>query len=121
VVVQDASGYVGQSLSVQLLARMQQEFGERVLFKPEAVPIGPRLTALLEATGGKARVLEGTGGMMLVDSFRRGIVGTMPGADLIHGLVALWKALKAGDEAMTYKLSAPISAICNLENSLDAF
>jgi dihydrodipicolinate synthase/N-acetylneuraminate lyase len=122
VVVQDASGYVGQSLPVKTLARLHDEFGERVLFKPEAVPIGPRLTALLEATGNKARVLEGTGGLMLVDSFRRGIVGTMPGADLIHGLVALWRALKSGDDDdRVYRLAGPISAICNLENSLDAF
>jgi len=56
------------------------------------VPIGPRLSQLLAATGGKARVFEGTGGIALIDSFQRGIVGTMPGADLIDGIVALWRA-----------------------------
>lgn len=121
VVVQDASGYVGRPMSVELLARILSEYGERVLFKPEATPIGPRLSALRDATGGKARVFEGTGGIALVDSFRRGIVGTMPGADLIRGIVALWRALQAGDEARIYELSLPISSIVAVQNSLDAF
>ena len=77
------AGYVGRPMNIELLARLFDEFGPRVLFKPEAVPIGPRLSELLRATGGQARVFEGSGGIALVDSFRRGIVGTMPGADLI--------------------------------------
>ncbi len=121
VVVQDASGYVGRPMSVELLARLLAEYGDRVLFKPEATPIGPRLSALREATGGKARVFEGTGGIALVDSYRRGIVGTMPGADLIRGIVALWRALQAGDEQRVYALSLPISSIIAVQNSLDAF
>jgi len=121
VVIQDASGYVGRPMPVELLARMLHEFGDRVLFKPEATPIGPRLSALRDATGGKARVFEGTGGIALVDSFRRGIVGTMPGADLIVGIVALWRALEAGDEKRIYELSLPISNLVAVQNSLDAF
>lgn len=121
VIVQDASGYVGRPMSIDLQAKLLGEYGERVLFKPEATPIGPRLSAMREATGGKARVFEGTGGIALVDSFRRGIVGTMPGADLIQGLVALWRALKAGDEERIYRLSLPISSLVAVQNSLDAF
>jgi 4-hydroxy-tetrahydrodipicolinate synthase len=121
VIVQDASGYVGRPLPISLLARLLDEFGERVLFKPEATPIGPRLSELLAATGGKARVFEGTGGIALVDSFRRGIVGTMPGADLVDGIVALWRALKAGDEALAYKIWLPLAALVSLQHSLDAF
>jgi dihydrodipicolinate synthase/N-acetylneuraminate lyase len=121
VIVQDASGYVGRPMPVDLLAKMLREFGERVLFKPEAVPIGPRLTALREATAGKAQVFEGSGGIALVDSFRRGIVGTMPGADLIEGIVALWEALDARDERRIYRLSLPLSALVAMQTGLDGF
>lgn len=121
VIVQDASGYVGRPLPISLLARLLDEFGERVLFKPEATPIGPRLSELLTATGGKARVFEGTGGIALIDSFRRGIVGTMPGADLVDGIVALWRALRAGDEARAYRIWLPLAALVSLQHSLDAF
>lgn len=122
VIVQDASGYVGRPLSIELQTRLLDEFGEaRVLFKPEAAPIGPRLTALRDATKNRARIFEGTGGAALVDSYRRGIAGTMPGADLIRGIVALWRALRAGDDDAVYPLSMAISAICSMENSLDAY
>jgi 4-hydroxy-tetrahydrodipicolinate synthase len=121
LIVQDASGYVGRPMPISLYTRLLDDFADRVYFKPEATPIGPRLTALREATAGNARVFEGTGGMALVDSFRRGIVGTIPGADLIRGIVALWRALKAGDDARAYRLSLPISALIALQTSLDAF
>ena len=121
LIVQDASGYVGRPMPISLYSRLLAEYGERVYFKPEATPIGPRLSALRDATDGKARVFEGTGGMALVDSFRRGVVGTIPGADLVLGIVALWRALEAHDEGRAYRLSLPISALVALQTSLDAF
>lgn len=121
VIVQDASGYVGRPLPIAMQAGLWHAFGDRVLFKPEATPLGPRLSALREATGGGAQVLEGSGGIALVDSYRRGIVGTMPGADLIKGIVALWRALESGDEERVYQLSMPISAMIAIQTSLDAF
>lgn len=122
VVVQDASGYVGRPMSIPMQAALLEEFGpERIYYKPEATPIGPRLSNLRDETKGEAKIFEGTGGIALVDSFRRGIVGTMPGADLIHAIVALWKALCAGDEQRAYALSLPISSLIAIQNSLDAF
>jgi 4-hydroxy-tetrahydrodipicolinate synthase len=121
-IVQDASGYVGRPMSIAFQARLLEEFGpERVLFKPEATPIGPRLTELLQATQRRARIFEGTGGLALVDSFRRGIVGTMPGADLIRAIVALWQALRDDDEQKVDRLNAPLTALVEMQTSLDAF
>ena len=122
VIVQDASGYVGRPMSIALQARLLDEFGpERVLFKPEATPIGPRLSELRDATKGRAKVFEGTGGIALVDSFRRGIVGTMPGADLIRAIVALWRALRDRDDRRICQISLPLGALIAMQNSLDAF
>jgi dihydrodipicolinate synthase/N-acetylneuraminate lyase len=122
VVVQDASGYVGRPMPPAMQARLLDEYGpDRVLYKPEAVPLGPNITAILEATGGRARVLEGSGGIALVESHRRGVVGTMPGADLIDPLVALWRALEAGDEAAVNRISPPLSALVSLQTGLDGF
>ena len=122
VIVQDASGYVGRPMSIAMQAQLMKEFGaDRVLFKPEASPIGPRLSELRDQTNGQAKIFEGTGGIALVDSFRRGIVGTMPGADLIRGIVALWRALQAGDEGRVYQLHSPISSLIAMQSSLDAF
>ena len=122
VIVQDASGYVGKPMPIAMQARLLDEYGpDRVLYKPEASPIGPKLSELREATGGRARVFEGTGGIALVDSFRRGIVGTMPGADLIRALVPLWDSLAAGDTARADRIHGPLAALISMQPSLDAF
>lgn len=121
LIVQDASGYVGSALSIDLQARLQAELPDRVLFKPEAHPIGPKLTQLLDATGGKARVLEGNGGMYLVDSFRRGAIGTMPAGDLVWALVPLWQALNVGDYERAYRIAGPLTQMVSLQTSLDSF
>ena len=61
--------------------------------------------------------------MLLVDAHRRGIAGTMPGTDLLDGVVLLWRALEAGDKAAVDRLSAPICAIValQLQAGLDGF
>jgi len=122
VVVQDASGYVGRALPISLYMSLLESYGpERVLFKPEAVPIGPRLSELHSVSDGRARVFEGTGGLSLVDSYQRGIVGTMPGAEIPWAIVALWRALSSNDWPMINRIQGPLSALISIQTSLDSF
>jgi len=121
LIVQDASGYIGRPLSLSVLSRLLDNFGDRVLFKPEAQPLGQRLTALREATAGAARVLEGTGGAALVDSFRRGIVGTMPGSELVWAVRKMWDAVTEGDWATAYAIGGPMNTLVSLQTTVDAF
>lgn len=124
LVVQDASSYVGSAIDLSVYRRLLDEFGERrIFFKPEAQPLGPNLSRLRDASGGKARIFEGSGGINMVDCYRRGIVGTMPAVDLLDGIIALWRALKAGDEERIYRLALPICALVaiQLQAGLDGF
>lgn len=122
LIVQDASSYVGSPMSVSMQASLLEQYGpQRILFKPEAMPLGPKLSELMAATGGQARMFEGYGGLSLVDNYRRGVVGTMPGADQIEAVVALWRALETGDQVAIDQLSPLISALVSLQSSLDAF
>lgn len=124
VIVQDASGYVGRPISHSLCCELLDRYGpERILFKPEANPLGPNLSALRDATGGRARIFEGSGGIALVDSYRRGIVGTIPGMDLLPAIVKLWNALEAGDEETISRMALPVTSIValQLQAGLDGF
>lgn len=124
VIVQDASGYVGQSIPIPVCVKLLERYGpEKILFKPEAAPNGPTLSALRDATSGKATMFEGSGGIFLIDSYRRGIAGTMPGMDLLDGVVAVWKALQRGDEASAYRVYFPVCALValQLQAGLDGF
>lgn len=124
LVVQDASGYVGQPIPHAACLELLDRYGpDKILFKPEAAPLGPNLSALRDASDGRAVIFEGSGGILLVDAYRRGIAGTMPGVDLLDGVVALWRALSAGDDEAAYSLSLPLSAIVALQMQagLDGF
>ncbi len=124
LIVQDASSYVGQEIPLAVSCELLQRYGEdKVMFKPEASPIGPKLSLLRDATQGRARIFEGSGGFALVDSFRRGIVGTIPGMEFLPAVVALWKALCRGDEPTTYRIYLPLCALVSLQlqAGLDGF
>jgi len=124
VIVQDASGYLGQAIPLTVYLELLDRYGnEKILFKPEAPPIGTNLSALRDASGGKARIFEGSGGILLIDSFRRGIAGTMPGMEVVDGIVAIWQALMRGDDALAYRLYYPICAMIalQLQAGLDGF
>ena len=124
IIVQDASGYVGKAIPLDVYVQLLDRYGaDKIVFKPEASPIGPNLSALRDATNGRARIFEGSGGILLVDSFRRGIAGTMPGMELLDGIVALWRALERGDEEAIYRVYYPICAIValQLQAGLDGF
>ena len=121
VVVQDASGYVGRPMSIALQTPAARRVRPAHYFKPEAVPIGPRTRSRCSPPpAAERKSSEGTGGIALVDSFQRGIVGTMPGADLIEALVALWRHSKPETSAVP-PIWPPLAALISLQHSLDAF
>src|SRR5205823_12299856 len=54
---------------------------------------------------------------------RRGIAGTMPGMEVVDGIVAVWRAIARGDEAFAYRTAHPTGAIValQLQAGLDGF
>ena len=121
VIVQDASGYVGEPLPIDSQADLYTRLGERVLFKPEAQPLGPNLSKLRDAGGPGLKVFEGSGGIALLDSYRRGIFGTMPGTEIVWAIRAEWDALEAGDLARATELQGLIAPLISLQQGLDGY
>lgn len=124
LIVQDASSYVGASIPTDFYVRLLDEYGpEKILFKPEGAPIGPNISALRDASNGRARMFDGSGGILLIDAYRRGVTGTMPGIDLLDGIAALWEALQSNDEEKAYRVYFPTCALValQLQAGLDGF
>jgi len=124
LIVQDASSYVGTSIPTDFYVRLLNEYGpQKILFKPEGAPIGPNISHLRDASDGRARMFDGSGGVLLIDAFRRGVTGTMPGIDLLDGIVALWNALQNHDDETAYRIYFPICALValQLQAGLDGF
>ena len=122
VIVQDASNYLGQPLDISLYVDLIDKYGaERVQFKPEAKPVKERLELLRDASGGRALVFEGQGGVDLLDTFPIGIVGTMPGAEICWAIVAIWDALEAKDLVRASAIHACVGKLVALQPTIDAY
>jgi dihydrodipicolinate synthase/N-acetylneuraminate lyase len=63
--------------------------------KLEDPMMGPRIRAILEATDGQVGVLEGWGGMYMMELIPCGICGVMPGTPLLRPLEKVFRARKA--------------------------
>lgn len=121
VVVQDTGGYVGRPVPIDLMAQLLDVYGDRVYFKPESPPVGQRVSELRNATGGHARIFEGLAGAFLIDSYRRGVAGSMPGAEVCWAVQALWDALTCDDWERAYAIGGPLVALSLQQPNLDAF
>lgn len=123
VVVHHAKSMAKRPLTIEVQAKLLELYGpEKVMFKPEAAPTPPRVSQLMEATGGKARIFEGDGGMMLADTFQRGVIGVIPATEIAEIVVALWRLLKDGREDDARQISYPLSYLmCHMMNSIDCY
>ena len=124
LIVQDASGFIGNPISLTLLTVLLHKYGQdKILFKPEASPLGPNLSNLRDATEGHAKIFDGSAGISLVDNYRRGLTGTMPSCDILDAISALWQALEQCEDELIYALYFPICAIVLLQAQvgLDGF
>ncbi|MBT4011438.1 MAG: dihydrodipicolinate synthase family protein [Planctomycetaceae bacterium] len=124
LIVQDASGYVGAEIPLSVSCQLFEKYGsERIMFKPEANPLGSKLSALRDATRGQVAIFEGSGGISLMDSYSRGIAGTIPGMEFLEQVICVWEALENGDVDAAYRAWFPLCALVSLQlqAGLDGF
>jgi 4-hydroxy-tetrahydrodipicolinate synthase len=122
VIIQDASNYLGKPLDIGMYVQLLDTYGNtRVQFKPEAKPVVDRLKLLNEASGNRARVFEGQGGIDLLGTFPLDVVGSMPGAEVPWALVELWKSLVSGDTARAGEIHAPLAKLVSFQTTLDGY
>jgi len=97
---------VGAEFAVQLAERSPNF---RYLKLEESL-MGPKIRDILEETGGRIGVLEGWGGMYMLDLIPAGICGLMPGLAVSDLLQEVWRLVHAGerDEAFAaFQIALP--------------
>jgi 2-keto-3-deoxy-L-arabinonate dehydratase len=99
IVVQDAPGMTGVTMSDALLGRLAREIEGVIAVKVETMPPAPKVSAVVAQVGGAASVLGGAGGVDFVHELERGALGTIPGAALPELFVAVWRLFRAGRRA----------------------
>ncbi len=100
ICVQNFDAPVGTPMSGELLGRMCRELTGVDYIKEETVPEPWQVSRTLALAGAACKgVLGGKGGVYLLDEYRRGACGNMPGCHMTDVMAAIWDALEAGDEA----------------------
>jgi dihydrodipicolinate synthase/N-acetylneuraminate lyase len=120
VFIQDASSYLGNAIPISVQVDLYKSAPDRIKFKPEAQPVGASISALRDATDG-APIFEGMGGVTLMDNYRRGICGTMPGSEIPWVTTRLWQALLDGDLKTAQRIQGPLSSLIAMLPTIDAF
>ncbi|NQT94202.1 MAG: dihydrodipicolinate synthase family protein [Lentisphaerae bacterium] len=112
VFIQNYGPPVGTDMSAALLMRLCREIEHVQYVKEETTPSTIKLSRLLALNDGSCKgVIGGAGGRYLIEEYRRGSSGNMPGCHVTDVVVAFWNALEAGDEARAtyiYKEMAPL-------------
>ncbi|GAB5561383.1 MAG: dihydrodipicolinate synthase family protein [Synoicihabitans sp.] len=115
IVLQNAPAPVGAGLSPDGVMQIANASTAIRYVKEEALPSGPRITALREAAPEHLRgVIGGGGARYVIDEMKRGALGAMPAAEITDIHVKMWNAFHAGDESMArelYMRSLPLLVI----------
>jgi 4-hydroxy-tetrahydrodipicolinate synthase len=96
IIVQDAPGMTGVTMSAEVLGHLANEIEGVVAVKVEALPPAPKVSAVVARVGATATVLGGAGGVDFVHELARGARGTIPGAALPELFVSVWRHFRAG-------------------------
>jgi 4-hydroxy-tetrahydrodipicolinate synthase len=91
----------GTTISAAFVARLATECPNFRYLKFEEPMLSTKLKAIQETTDGKIGVLDGTGGLYLMELIPDGLCGVMPGLALADGvdLVFRWRAANKSAEA----------------------
>lgn len=112
VFIQNYVPPIGTDMSPQFVLKLCREIEHVQYIKEETVPSTIRLSSILEGNDGSCKgVFGGAGGRYLIEEYRRGVGGNMPGCHVTDVVVAFWNALEAGDEehaTYIYKEMAPL-------------
>lgn len=119
VAIQNAPAYMGRGLSSEDIRNLVAQHPNIMLVKGE----GPatEIRQLIEATEARLPVMNGRGGLELIDNLRAGCVGMILAPDVIDFMVHAYESFMAGDEAvaeLAYRDALP--AIVFIMQSLES-
>jgi 2-keto-3-deoxy-L-arabinonate dehydratase len=122
VMVQDAPGFTGTTMSAELLARLGRELPGVEAVKIETVPPAPKVGAVAALDHGGAAVLGGAGGLDFYHELERGADGTVPGSGLAELFLEVQRLHRGGERDVARHLFNRYLPILSIPNrGLDAF
>jgi 2-keto-3-deoxy-L-arabinonate dehydratase len=95
IAIQNAPEFLGLALSASELNHLTHRHPNVTIVKAESSAVA--VARLIETVGTRLRVFNGRAGLELVDNFRAGVHGMIPGIETIDFQVGIEKAMRLGD------------------------
>ncbi|MDR2303834.1 MAG: dihydrodipicolinate synthase family protein [Treponema sp.] len=119
VFIQNYSPPVGTDMSSEFLLRLCREIEWVQYVKEETIPSTLKLTALMDANDGSCKgIFGGSGCRYLIEEYRRGSCGNMPGCHVTDVCVVLWNALEAKDKKKAVQIYRDMAPLFFYESQL---
>lgn len=117
VIIQNYVPPVGTNLSPDTLLSLCRENEYVEYVKEETVPSTLKITELNGKNKGECKgVFGGSGCRYLIEEYRRGSVGNMPGCHVTDVCVALWNALESGDNDKAMRIYCDMAPLFFFES-----
>lgn len=97
VAIQNAPAYMGRGLSAEDIRELTRRHPNINLIKGEGSVV--EIERLIAVTEGRLPILNGRGGLELIDNFRAGCIGMILAPDTIDHALRAYNRYRAGDEA----------------------
>ncbi|GHV72169.1 dihydrodipicolinate synthase family protein [Spirochaetia bacterium] len=105
VFIQNYVPPVGTDMSSDFLLKLCREIEWVQYIKEETIPSTLKLHALMNANDGSCKgIFGGSGCRYLIEEYRRGSCGNMPGCHVTDVCVALWNALEGKDDQRAMRI-----------------
>ncbi|MCX6619520.1 MAG: dihydrodipicolinate synthase family protein [Acidobacteria bacterium] len=94
----------GPTISTALIARLNRRFPHFRYVKLEEAMMAPKIAGIIQETEGRVGVLEGWGGMYMIELHAAGICGVVPGLGVSDLLGVVYRHLKSGAKPEAYRV-----------------
>ena len=94
----------GSSLSVNMISRLMNEHANFRYLKLEEPLCGPKFEAIIASTQGRIGLMEGWGGLYMMELIPIGIAGVMPGLAVSDILQKIFRLRKSGEDQKAFEL-----------------
>ncbi len=113
VMLQYAPEQTGVGIAPEVLAGIGQHHQNLRYYKIECKPPGAYISKLLERLNGNGEIFIGNAGFQMIEGFRRGAVGVMPGPSMFDVYRKIYDYIQADDMASAMLVHEKLNAMLN--------
>lgn len=99
VMFQYAPEQTGVAIAPETLANLAKKHANLLYFKIECKPPGAYISKLRGLLAEDRKIFVGNAGFQMIEGFRRGASGVMPGPSMVDIYAKIWRQLKNGENA----------------------